>query len=153
MHQRICDCGQVLREHRDTLVSVMETFVHDPLCEWTQRKHQRSSAEEMDNPQAKDALATLEGAVSQSHPVYPLRLFPTEAVSCKEGKSRAMRPRSASTLHYSGMPRLVVGLCAQTALKDDVLTPVRLVKLLALQTCIGTSANGALRACSTDCMQ
>ena len=54
--------AQVLREHRDTLVSVMETFVHDPLCEWTQRKHQRSSAEEMDNPQAKDALATLEGA-------------------------------------------------------------------------------------------
>lgn len=56
--------AQVLREHRDTLVSVMETFVHDPLCEWTQRKHQRSSAEEMDNPQAKDALATLEGAHS-----------------------------------------------------------------------------------------
>jgi len=53
--------AQVLREHRDTLVSVMETFVHDPLCEWTQRKHQRSSAEETDNPQAKDALATLEG--------------------------------------------------------------------------------------------
>ncbi|KAK9914842.1 hypothetical protein WJX75_001188 [Coccomyxa subellipsoidea] len=55
---------QVLREHRDTLVSVMETFVHDPLCEWTQRKHQRSSAEEMDNPQAKDALATLEGRLT-----------------------------------------------------------------------------------------
>lgn len=60
--------AQVLREHRDTLVSVMETFVHDPLCEWTQRKHQRSSAEETDNPQAKDALATLEGMAPNCTP-------------------------------------------------------------------------------------
>lgn len=52
---------QVLREHRETLISVMETFVHDPLCEWTKRQ-QRSSVEEIDNPQAKDALATVEGA-------------------------------------------------------------------------------------------
>jgi serine/threonine-protein kinase ATR len=50
---------QVLREHRETLISVMETFVHDPLCEWTKRQVRMS--EEMDNPQAKDALATLEG--------------------------------------------------------------------------------------------
>ena len=50
--------AQVLREHRDTLVSVMETFVHDPLVEWTKRER---GAEDADNPQAKDALATLEG--------------------------------------------------------------------------------------------
>ena len=50
--------AQVLREHRETLVSVMETFLHDPLCEWTKRHR---SSEEADNPQAKDALATLEG--------------------------------------------------------------------------------------------
>ena len=49
---------QVLREHRETLVSVMETFVHDPLCEWTKRNR---SSEETGNPQAKDALRTLEG--------------------------------------------------------------------------------------------
>ena len=48
----------MLREHRDTLVSVLETFVHDPLCEWTKRER---GAEDADNPQAKDALATLEG--------------------------------------------------------------------------------------------
>ncbi len=52
--------AQVLREHRETLVSVMETFLHDPLCEWTKRHR---SSEEADNPQAKDALATLEGAI------------------------------------------------------------------------------------------
>lgn len=55
---------QVLREHRETLISVMETFVHDPLCEWTKRQ-QRSSVEEIDNPQAKDALATVEGMSPQ----------------------------------------------------------------------------------------
>ena len=54
---------QVLREHRETLVSVMETFVHDPLCEWTKRHR---SSEETDNPQAKDALATLEGGLLKS---------------------------------------------------------------------------------------
>ncbi len=54
---------QVLREHRETLVSVMETFVHDPLCEWTKRHR---SSEETDNPQAKDALATLEGSLLKS---------------------------------------------------------------------------------------
>ena len=52
--------AQVLREHRETLVSVMETFVHDPLCEWTKRAV-GTAGEEGDNPQAKDALATLEG--------------------------------------------------------------------------------------------
>lgn len=50
----------MLREHRDTLVSVLETFVHDPLCEWTKRERGADDAD--DNPQAKDALATLEGA-------------------------------------------------------------------------------------------
>ena len=39
-------------------MSVMETFVHDPLCEWTKRNR---SSEETGNPQAKDALRTLEG--------------------------------------------------------------------------------------------
>ena len=56
---RCARLGQVLREHRETLVSVMETFVHDPLCEWTKRE--RSAADDADNPQARDALATLEG--------------------------------------------------------------------------------------------
>lgn len=64
----VSGCGvrmaQVLREHRETLVSVMETFLHDPLCEWTKRHR---SSEEADNPQAKDALATLEGEPDTHH--------------------------------------------------------------------------------------
>ena len=51
---------RVLREHRDTLASVLETFVHDPLVDWT--GHGRASAEEgAENPQAKDAMLTIEG--------------------------------------------------------------------------------------------
>lgn len=49
---------QVLRDHRETLISVLETFVHDPLVEWTQGHR---SGDEIDNPHAKDALATIEG--------------------------------------------------------------------------------------------
>ena len=45
-------------------MSVMETFVHDPLCEWTKRNR---SSEETGNPQAKDALRTLEGGLSVLH--------------------------------------------------------------------------------------
>ena len=51
---------RVLREHRDTLASVLETFVHDPLVDWT--GHGRGSTEEgIENPQARDAMLTIEG--------------------------------------------------------------------------------------------
>jgi serine/threonine-protein kinase ATR len=33
----------VLRENRESLVSVLETFVHDPLCEWARRGSSESS--------------------------------------------------------------------------------------------------------------
>lgn len=53
--------SQVLRDHRETLLGVMETFVHDPLVEWTQGHR---SGNEIDNPHAKDAMATIEGLPS-----------------------------------------------------------------------------------------
>ena len=74
--------SQVLREHRETLVSVMETFVHDPLCEWTKRNR---SSEEAGNPQAKDALRTLEGDLST-------QLTPVCAVSMQQGAESAGPP-------------------------------------------------------------
>jgi serine/threonine-protein kinase ATR len=33
----------VLRENRESLVAVLETFVHDPLCEWARRGSSESS--------------------------------------------------------------------------------------------------------------
>lgn len=53
---------QVLRAHRETLVSVLETFVHDPLCEWAHAGGRAREREEAPNPMARDALATIEGA-------------------------------------------------------------------------------------------
>ena len=51
---------QVLRSHRDTLLSVLETLVHDPLVEWVP-KNAKSGAEEQENAMARDAMATIEG--------------------------------------------------------------------------------------------
>ena len=51
---------RVLRDHRDALASVLETFVHDPLVDWTAHGH--SSIEDgTENPQAKDAMASIQG--------------------------------------------------------------------------------------------
>ncbi len=52
----------MLRSHRETLVSVLETFVHDPLCEWAHAGGHSRKSEEVANPMARDALATIEGA-------------------------------------------------------------------------------------------
>lgn len=49
---RVCEITlSVLRMHRETLMSVLETFIHDPLVEWT--KSQRSSGVEVQNPHAQ----------------------------------------------------------------------------------------------------
>lgn len=50
----------MLRTHRDTLVSILETLVHDPLVEWVP-KNAKSGAEEGENAMARDAMATIEG--------------------------------------------------------------------------------------------
>ena len=52
----------MLRSHRETLVSVLETFVHDPLCEWAHASGSKRGGHEGTNPMARDALATIEGA-------------------------------------------------------------------------------------------
>jgi phosphatidylinositol kinase/protein kinase (PI-3 family) len=54
---------QVLRADRETLLSVLETFVHDPLVDWTKDKApHRGEDKDADNPHARDALATIAGA-------------------------------------------------------------------------------------------
>ena len=60
---------QVLRTHKDTLLSVLETLVHDPLVEWVP-KHSKSSADEQENAMARDAMATIEGASYSAHQAY-----------------------------------------------------------------------------------
>ena len=49
---RVCEITlSVLRSHRDTLMSILETFIHDPLVEWT--KSHKSSGVEVQNPHAQ----------------------------------------------------------------------------------------------------
>ena len=82
---------QVLREHRETLVSVMETFVHDPLCEWTKRNR---SSEEAGNPQAKDALRTLEGGL----PTPPLPVCTSHSAGCQLTQ-QGIESKGGTSLH------------------------------------------------------
>ena len=61
---------QVLRADRETLLSVLETFVHDPLVDWTKDKApHRTDDKDADNPHARDALATIAGANVQTSPL------------------------------------------------------------------------------------
>ena len=46
------------------MVSVIETFVHDPICDWTRNKHVVNTNTE--NAQAKEALAVIAGGHSLS---------------------------------------------------------------------------------------
>ncbi|KAG9442834.1 hypothetical protein H6P81_018688 [Aristolochia fimbriata] len=56
---RVCEITlTVLRTHRETLMSVLETFIHDPLVEWT--KSHKSSGVEVQNPHAQRAISNIE---------------------------------------------------------------------------------------------
>lgn len=56
---RVCEITlSVLRAHRETLMSVLETFIHDPLVEWT--KSHKSSGTEVENPHAQRAISNIE---------------------------------------------------------------------------------------------
>ncbi|KAH9318621.1 hypothetical protein KI387_020390 [Taxus chinensis] len=58
MFLRVCEITlSVLRTHRETLMNVLETFIHDPLVEWT--KSYKSSGE-VQNPHAQRAIANIE---------------------------------------------------------------------------------------------
>jgi serine/threonine-protein kinase ATR len=53
---------QVLRQHKGALMTSAETFLADPLVEWTKGSSSRS--DEQGAPAAQDALATIEGRLS-----------------------------------------------------------------------------------------
>jgi len=68
--ERVCEITlDVLRNHREALMSVLETFVHDPLVEWTRGKSSSSQSNTniVSQRKAKEALenigARLEGVV------------------------------------------------------------------------------------------
>nr|XP_048336390.1 serine/threonine-protein kinase ATR-like isoform X3 [Ziziphus jujuba var. spinosa] len=91
---RVCEITlSVLRTHRGTLMSILETFIHDPLVEWT--KSHKSSGVEVQNPHAQLAISNIEARLQGvvvgvgAAPSLPLavegqaRRLITEAVSHK----------------------------------------------------------------------
>mmetsp|Transcript_10928 Transcript_10928/g.67521 ORF Transcript_10928/g.67521 Transcript_10928/m.67521 type:complete len:2630 (+) Transcript_10928:210-8099(+) len=76
---RMCEIAlNVLRVHRNTLMSILETFVHDPLVEWTKHTRHTTSPDQADNALARKALATIQGRLDgvlvgvRSTPSLPL---------------------------------------------------------------------------------
>ncbi|MEW5302991.1 MAG: hypothetical protein WDW36_005724 [Sanguina aurantia] len=61
---------RVMRQHKSTLMTCAETFLHDPLVDWAEKKGAAKasvvSEAEQDNPMAKDALAVMDGRLSGS---------------------------------------------------------------------------------------
>ncbi|KAL8172264.1 hypothetical protein V2J09_024068 [Rumex salicifolius] len=94
IYLRVCEITlSVLRSHKEPLMSVLETFIHDPLVEWT--KSHKSSGVEVQNPHAQRAISNIEARLQgvvvgvAAAPSLPLavegqaRRLITEAVSHK----------------------------------------------------------------------
>lgn len=71
----------ILRKHQGNILSIMDTFVHDPLVDWAKSEEKRGSSraeKEADNPQARDWLNTISGRLQgtllgvTSEPCMPL---------------------------------------------------------------------------------
>ncbi|PNG99208.1 Serine/threonine-protein kinase ATR, partial [Tetrabaena socialis] len=83
---------QVLRQHKETLMTCAETFLHDPLLEWagsgSSRGGQRGAqdANEAENPAAKDALATIEGRLGGT--LLGVAAVPSLPLSCEGQAAR-----------------------------------------------------------------
>ncbi|KAL6603454.1 hypothetical protein ACP70R_043815 [Stipagrostis hirtigluma subsp. patula] len=57
---KVCEITlSVLRTHKETLMTVLETFIHDPLVEWS--KSNKSSGGEVQNPHAQRAITNIKG--------------------------------------------------------------------------------------------
>ncbi|KAL6873568.1 hypothetical protein ACP4OV_013650 [Aristida adscensionis] len=57
---KVCEITlSVLRTHKEMLMTVLETFIHDPLVEWN--KSPKSSGGEVQNPHAQRAITNIKG--------------------------------------------------------------------------------------------
>ena len=82
---------QVLRENREALLTCVESFLHDPLVEWSGRQQ---GEDEVENPHAKDALETMEGRLNGT--LLGARSVPSLALSYE---SHAHRLIEEATSH------------------------------------------------------
>ncbi|KAL6746420.1 kinase-like domain-containing protein [Haematococcus lacustris] len=91
----------VLRQHRSTLMTCAETFLYDPLVDWSKGSGSRAAAAaaaassasgepvaEQENPMAKDALATIDGRLAGT--LLGVRSLPSLPLSVEGHAARLM---------------------------------------------------------------
>ncbi|WIA34494.1 hypothetical protein OEZ86_012821 [Tetradesmus obliquus] len=87
---------QVLRANKATLMTCAETFLHDPLVDWARGSKGGSAAAaagpEAENPQAKDALAVMEGRLSGT--LLGVAAIPSLPLSCEGQAARLIEEAS-----------------------------------------------------------
>ena len=99
---RVCEITLgVLRSHREALMSVLETFVHDPLLEWTKGSKARGRGEADTSPErARDQLekirSRLEGVV------VGVGAAPSLPLSC-QGQARRLIEEAVSRSNLGRM--------------------------------------------------
>uniref|UniRef100_A0A2N9HIL2 Serine/threonine-protein kinase ATR n=1 Tax=Fagus sylvatica TaxID=28930 RepID=A0A2N9HIL2_FAGSY len=101
---RVCEITlSVLRTHRETLMSVLETFIHDPLVEWT--KSHKSSGVEVQNPHGQRAISNIEARLQGvvvgvgAAPSLPLAV---------EGQARRLIAEAVSHKNLGKMFRMII---------------------------------------------
>ncbi|KAI8929063.1 hypothetical protein BC831DRAFT_33247 [Entophlyctis helioformis] len=71
LFRKSCELSlQILQDNRESLMTVLETFLHDPLCEWSKSRRSgppREDYSEQENERARRILATIERKLSGLH--------------------------------------------------------------------------------------
>lgn len=87
---------QVLREHREPLLTCLNSFLHDPLVKWVENK----SSVEVENPYAKDAVMTIEGRLLGK--LIGVKSERSSILSC-EGHAEALVKEATNKANLSSM--------------------------------------------------
>jgi serine/threonine-protein kinase ATR len=101
VYRRVCEITLgVLRKNQGTILSVMDTLLHDPLVEWTRQEGTGGGAGERDNPHAKDAMHNLEGRLRGT--LLGVRSLPCMPLSV-EGHAHRLVQEASSKENLSKM--------------------------------------------------
>jgi serine/threonine-protein kinase ATR len=91
---------KVLHENRELLMSVLETFLHDPLCEWSHSQND----EDGENQKAIQSLATIDKKLQGF--VTTARLPLSVSGQVEELISQAVDPENLSSMYIGWAPYL-----------------------------------------------
>ena len=97
---------RVLRENRATLISVLETFVHDPCVEWSSarsssRSHQQQHGDRTDSEAAKHILRTIDSRLRG--------MFTPRASPAHQNQARRLAGTSTGQSELHSLPLSING--------------------------------------------